>query len=260
MDKTITNIIITALLALALGITGCTTQLASNISPTEQVVIVVTATSEPIIPISAAVEPTIEVILPAPEATAPASETTLENLAMGLNAEEAAALLFMIEEEKLARDVYNTLFATWNVQIFQNIAGSEQTHVDQIGLLISNYNLPNPTQAPGIFTDQNLQALYNTLITQGKQSLNDAIKVGGAVEEIDILDLQTRLSKTDNADIQLAYNNLLNGSYNHLKSFANTLSTQGGEIYSQQYLTAEQYQTILNSTQGNGTGQGKGKP
>ena len=30
-----------------------------------------------------------------------------------LSAEEAAALLFMREEEKLARDVYNPLFALW---------------------------------------------------------------------------------------------------------------------------------------------------
>jgi hypothetical protein len=271
MNKKYDIRITTVLLVLALGIAGCSPQPASKNSPAGQVVIFVTATPEvvsPVSAVSATEEATVEVISVAPEATAAqaaAQEVTatdsapvLENQAMGLNSEEAAALLFMIEEEKLARDVYNALFATWNIQIFQNIAGSEQTHVDQIGLLISNYNLPNPTQTPGIFTDQNLQALYNTLVAQGNQSFNDAIKVGGAIEEIDILDLQIRLAQTDNSDIQLAYNNLMNGSYNHLKAFVNTLSTQGGEVYSQQYLTAEQYQTILNSPQGNG--QGKVKP
>jgi len=45
--------------------------------------------------------------------------------------------------------------------------------------------------------------------------LADALKVGAAIEEIDILDLQTRVAQTDNADIPLAYNNLMNGSSNH---------------------------------------------
>lgn len=268
MNKKSAIRITTVLLVLALAIAGCSTPPASKNSPAVPVVIVVTATPEPVSPVSATEAATVEVISVEPEATAAeaaveqvtatASAPVLENQAMGLNTEEAAALLFMIEEEKLARDVYNAMFATWNIQIFQNIAGSEQTHVDQIGSLIGSYNLPNPTQAPGIFTDQSLQALYNSLVAQGNLSFNDAIKVGGAIEEIDIIDLQTRLAQTDNADIQLAYNNLMNGSYNHLKSFVNTLSTQGGEVYSQQYLTAEQYQTILNSPQGNG--QGKGKP
>ena len=47
--------------------------------------------------------------------------------------------------------------------------------------------------------------------------------MGAAIEEIDILDLQERLAQTDNADIQQVFNNLLNGSYNHLRAFVSTL-------------------------------------
>ena len=169
-----------------------------------------------------------------------------------LSAEETASLLFMREEEKLARDVYNTLFTTWGVQTFQNIASSEQMHMDEIKTLLDRYALTDPALAPGQFTDPALQALYNQLIAQGSLSIGDALKVGGAVEEIDILDLQTRLTQTDNADIQLVYTNLMNGSYNHLQAFTSALMAQTGETYQPQYLPADLYQTIISNSNGNG--------
>jgi hypothetical protein len=149
--------------------------------------------------------------------------------ASDLNAEEAAGLLFMREEEKLARDVYNQMFTLWGTQKFQNIASSEQQHMDQIKLLMDRYTLTDPALAPGQFTDANLQALYNQLIAQGSISQTEALKVGALVEQTDIADLQARLAKTDNADIQLVYNNLMNASYNHLAAFTGqTGQGQGG--------------------------------
>ncbi len=179
--------------------------------------------------------------------TIPASE---------LSSDEAAALLFMREEEKLARDVYNSLYATWKLPIFQNIASSEQTHMDQIGLLLTRYQLTDPVKTPGVFTNTELQALYTKLVTQGSLSIGNALKVGGAIEEIDIKDLQTRLAQTNNADIQQVYNSLMNASYNHLNSFARNLTNQTGETYVPQYLPTEQYKTIISS----GTGNGGGRP
>jgi hypothetical protein len=65
-----------------------------------------------------------------------------------LSAEEAASLLFMREEEKLARDVYNTLSATWGIQSFSIIASSEQRHMDEIKVLLDRYALTDPTLVP----------------------------------------------------------------------------------------------------------------
>ncbi len=144
-----------------------------------------------------------------------------------LSAEEAAALLYMREEEKLARDVYNQMYALWGQPTFQNIAASEQTHTDEIKLLLDRYALADPALDPGVFTDANLQALYNQLIAQGSVSLEEAMKVGVLVEETDIADLQARLAQTDNADIQLVYNNLMNASYNHLAAFNGTSGGNG---------------------------------
>ncbi len=175
-----------------------------------------------------------------------------------LSAEEAAALLFMREEEKLARDVYNQLFALWGLPTFQNIAASEQTHMDQVKVLMDRYALADPALDLGKFTDANLQALYDQLMAQGSLSIADAIKVGATIEEVDIVDLQTRFTQTDNADIQLVYNNLMNGSFNHLKAFTSALTQQTGETYQPQYLSVDQYQVIISSTNGNGNQGGNG--
>jgi hypothetical protein len=172
---------------------------------------------------------------------------------------EAASLLYMREEEKLARDVYNALYAVWGQPTFQNIASSEQAHMDEIKLLLDRYGLTDPALAPGQFTDASLQTLYNQLVAQGSTSLADALKVGAVIEEIDILDLQTRVAQTDNADIQLVFNNLMNGSYNHLKAFTGALSQQTGEVYQPQYLSADAYQSIITGTTGNGTQGGNGQ-
>lgn len=195
--------------------------------------------------------------------------------ASDLSAEESAALLYMYEEEKLAQDVYSTLYATWNIPTFQNIAASEQMHMASVKSLLDRYGLTAPTLAPGSFADTSLQNLFTTLVAQGSQSIGDALKVGAAIEEIDILDLQTRLAQTDNADIQMVYNNLAKGSNNHLKAFTSVLLNQTGETYQPQYMSAEMYATAIAAAQGNGfagtnnngtqgtsqgVGQGTGRP
>jgi hypothetical protein len=179
-----------------------------------------------------------------------------------LSAAEAEALQYMREEEKLAHDVYILLYQQWRLPVFQNISQSEQTHTDAVKILLDRYGLNDPASgAVGVFTNPDLQALYTDLVARGSQSLAEALKVGAAIEELDILDLQKRLAQTDNADIQQVFNNLLQGSYNHLSAFTRTLSTQTGETYQPQYLNAEAYQTILGSAPGNsgkGAGQGDG--
>ena len=164
----------------------------------------------------------------------------------------------MVEEEKLARDVYSYLYQQWNLAIFNNIASSEQHHMDSIRELLVRYDLEDPSSAQaGVFGNADLQALYNQLIAQGSQSLEAALLVGGAIEEIDILDLQERLAQTDQADIQLVFESLLNGSSNHLNAFSSNYARQSGETYQPQYMSLDAYQSLIgNSSAGNGRGQG----
>ena len=182
--------------------------------------------------------------------------SVLDIPASDLSPEEISALLFMREEEKLARDIYNALYDVWGQPTFTNIAASEQKHMDEIKLLLDRYNLADPALAPGSFSNPDLGALYDQLVAQGSVSLADALKVGAAIEEIDILDLEERLAQTDNADIQQVFTNLMMGSYNHLNSFVGVLSMQTGETYVPQYLSAEAYATIATGQAGNGYSNG----
>ena len=172
-----------------------------------------------------------------------------------LSEDEADALLFMREEEKLAHDVYVTLYDQWGARVFTNIAASEQTHTDAVATLLDRYGLNDPTvgNTVGEFTDPALQTLYDDLVVQGSLSLADALKVGAAIEEIDILDLEERIAATDHADIQLVYERLLAGSSNHLRAFTSTLARQTGESYTPQYMAQADYDAII-AAGGNGGG------
>jgi len=169
-----------------------------------------------------------------------------------LSTDEIAGLQFMREEEKLARDVYLTLYQKWGLTIFNNIANSEAAHMAAVKTLLDRYGIADPAagKAVGVFTDASLQALYNQLIAQGSQALAAALKVGAAIEEIDIRDLKARLASTTRADIKSVYSNLLNGSYNHLRAFVSTLKTQTGGVYQPQYLDAATYQSIISGSTG----------
>jgi hypothetical protein len=138
-----------------------------------------------------------------------------------LNDTEINSLIYMREEEKLARDVYLYLYDKWNIPIFRNIAASEQEHTDAVKSLLTQYGVQDPaaTASEGEFTNPELQELYNQLIQQGSVSREDALKVGVIVEEKDIRDLEAGLANTTNSDIKIVYGNLLRGSNNHLSAF-----------------------------------------
>ena len=138
-----------------------------------------------------------------------------------LSATEIENLIFMREEEKLARDVYRTLFSRWNLQIFNTISGSEQTHMDTLAGMLATYGIPDPvtSDATGSFTNPVLASLYDQLVARGSTSAAEAIQVGIFIEETDITDLQKAISATTHDDLIRAYENLLQGSYNHLQSF-----------------------------------------
>lgn len=165
-----------------------------------------------------------------------------------LNSAELTSLSFMREEEKLARDVYITLYNKWGVNIFTNISNSEQTHMDAILMLLSKYSLADPVSnnAVGVFNNVTLQNLYNQLVAQGNISVLDAYKVGATIEDLDIFDLKNALLNNDNQDIKLVYDMLTKGSRNHIRSFYKNILSVGGS-YSPQYITQAEFDAIINT-------------
>jgi hypothetical protein len=99
---------------------------------------------------------------------------------------------------------------------------SEQTHMDNVAVILKKYNFFNPTltRAAGVFRDQELQALYNELTEKGSASVAEAFAVGIAIEELDISDLEKMLKATSMpADMRDMMERLLKASYNHLAAF-----------------------------------------
>ena len=164
-----------------------------------------------------------------------------------LSETEKEHILFMREEEKLARDVYRTFFDLWGQPLFENIARSEQAHMDAIETLIEQYGLRDPVtgQDVGEFVDEDLQALYDDLVREGSDSLADALRVGALIEEIDILDLQASIDQTDALEVEHVYENLMRGSRNHLRALVSTLERHAGEVYEPQELSPDAYDAIL---------------
>jgi hypothetical protein len=162
--------------------------------------------------------PTAVLAVPGPGGGTPVSQAEIDGL------------LWMREEEKLARDAYNVFFEQYHMQIFANIAASEQQHMDAILTLLNRYGIPDPAAGsdPGEFTNPDLQALYDQLVAQGAASLQAAYEVGVTIEMTDIDDLNERLAAVTHRDIREVYLNLKTASQNHLRAFQRQLPGVAG--------------------------------
>jgi len=166
-----------------------------------------------------------------------------------LSVTETNHLLFMREEEKMARDVYLTLYDLWNDKIFNNIASSEQQHMDAIKSLLVKYGIADPVideNTIGTFTDTVLPDLYTALVVRGEGTALEALYVGGYIEEVDMHDIQKAIDETSHTDIIDVYENLLKGSRNHLRAFVGKIEDEG-EVYDAQIILQSEVDDIVDS-------------
>ena len=178
-----------------------------------------------------------------------------------LDSAELEHLMYMREEEKLARDVYDAMEEMWGLRIFGQIKWAEQNHMDATFALFEKYDLTDPVgdNPPGVFEDPVLKALFTQLLDQGSQSMIAALDVGATIEDVDIYDLIEALHYADNLDLRTVYQNLQKGSRNHLRSFVSVLE-RNGETYSPQYLTDLEYEEIVTSPMEHGLLDADGEP
>jgi len=156
------------------------------------------------------------------------------------------ALLFMLEEEKLARDTYIYLDELWSVNQFSNIQISEQSHLDAVAKLLDGFGIEHTILPEGEFMNQEIQDLYDTFIEDGALNLTEALYVGATIEDLDIVDLEDYINATSHATIISVYERLQCGSRNHLRSFVSALENAGG-TYIPQFLTIDAYELIKNA-------------
>jgi len=130
-------------------------------------------------------------------------------------------LLYMVEEEKLAHDVYVALGEVYDVPQLTSIPRAELAHQDAVRVLLDRYDLDDPTigAAEGEFSNDALQSLYDELVAAGTTTLADAAQVGITIETTDIADLTEAIDATDAADVVQVLSSLRDGSERHLAAF-----------------------------------------
>lgn len=183
-------------------------------------------------------------------------EDAISNLPIiNLSDTEKDGIIYMREEEKLARDVYLHFYDKYGMRIFNNIAQAESTHMAALKMLLDKYELKDPIidDAIGVFQDTKLAGLYIQLTEAGDVSLVEALKVGLTIEDLDIFDIMEYTNDVTSEDIILVYDNLTKGSRNHLRAYYRQTTRYGG-TYEAQFITQELFDSIIDSPQERGRG------
>ncbi|WP_320122478.1 DUF2202 domain-containing protein [uncultured Sphaerochaeta sp.] len=155
-------------------------------------------------------------------------------------------LLYMAEEEKLARDVYLALYDMWGSRVFLNIANAEQQHMDAVSAVLKDKEIANPasTSEIGVFHNTEIAELYESLVAQGSTSIEEAFLVGAIIEDLDIYDLQRSIEASEDEVEIWVYNNLLRGSESHMRAFVRQLDRYGLD-YTARYISDAELSRIL---------------
>jgi len=170
-----------------------------------------------------------------------------------LSDDERESIIYMREEEKLARDVYRVMYTKYDLRPFRNISQAEERHMELMKDLLTKYSINDPVSSDetGSFTNTTLNDLYKKFIDQGNASLIDALKAGALIEEVDIKDLDKQLGVSQNSDIKETYTYLRQGSENHLRAFVKNLRNHGVE-YTPVELSKEEFDKIMKYESGTG--------
>ena len=190
-----------------------------------------------------------------------------------LDSNEASHLIFMREEEKLARDVYLSFADMYPEQrVFAQIATeSEQTHTDVMRDKLTQYNIsdPNPDtnnlpESIGIFKGEEwglyFTEKFEVLTKMGAVNEMEALYAGAFIEELDMHDIAEcpavmvdagyddpcGLHYTDESGLINAYRSLIDGSESHLRAYVGQIEAViGVGNYEAQYLSQDEVDAIL---------------
>lgn len=176
-----------------------------------------------------------------------------------LDANAHAALLFQIDEERMARELYLAFAEKWGLQPFRNIPQAETRHEQIMRELAVRAGIAAPTSVAGRFDSAEVQQRYDALLALGLESADSALRVGAFVEEQDISDLKALIATTDNEALKNAAMALKTGSGQHLRAFVGVLAARG-VTYIPQVLEPDEVQEIIGGgNQGMRRGRGPGR-
>jgi len=176
------------------------------------------------------------------------------------------SLAYMYEEERLAKEVYLSVYQKQRIrQLYKIATNSEERHINAVKDLAQKYGIRLSPQQTGRYSIGHIQSLFNQLYSKGIRSQKDALEVGCIVEVTDIEDLNKYISEAQRAganDVVQVYDFLRKGSYNHYWAFDRGLKNLGVSngccSLGQQYCHNEYPQNEKGGGRGHGRGGGMG--
>ena len=141
------------------------------------------------------------------------------------------SLEYMYEEERLAKEVYLSIYQKQPVrQLYRIATNSETRHISAVEALARKYGVRLYPQRVGVYRNPHIQSLFNSLYAKGVRSQKDALEVGCMVEVTDVEDLNRYIATAQRAgasDVVQTYEFLRRGSYNHYWAFDRGLKSLG---------------------------------
>ncbi|MCP5533730.1 MAG: DUF2202 domain-containing protein [Akkermansiaceae bacterium] len=145
-----------------------------------------------------------------------------------VRAADPADLVRLYEEEILAHDLYVALGKAYpDIMPFRNIPQSEARHREALGEVLRKEGVGLPkARGKKRFVSPGLDAIYRKWLKEGRQSEQDACRVGVRLEEHDIADLRAAQKRHPKHKAVLA--ELEAASNNHLRAFHRNLTRFDG--------------------------------
>ena len=171
-----------------------------------------------------------------------------------LTKKEKWALLFILEEEKMIRDLSYNFSDKYEDKIFEDIYKAENSHIDPVQKIVRDYNLDDPSSKKdvGEFHNPQIRMIYDELLKQGQKDKVSAYKALLQALERNISNLNENIDKTDKDGILFLFRNLRRSSKNHMKSLLNKINSQG-ENYQPAHLSKPKLNSIKESEIDSGT-------
>jgi len=174
-----------------------------------------------------------------------AANPQLDQYDQSLDTYMAWQLMYLHDQEKLARDINRTFYYTWGKPIFASIAESEQRHMNVLRAILDYYYLSAlvETDEVGVFGAHHHTEAFTDLVNQGEVSLTEAYRAVGYLEEWDIREIRGSIEFTQDQALIDTFSNLLAGARNHLRVFA-ARSNSLGYAYQAQMLKQSEVDDI----------------
>ncbi len=165
-----------------------------------------------------------------------------------LSPREIDDMNYLIENEKLLRDYFNVMYNKYNLSLFQNVAKSEQSHLNFLAVKFLRYDLKNPTEEKpaGEYVNPELQQTYDIMIAKGETNIYAALLAGSSKVKEDVEDIPLMIDQFEgNADIVLIFSNILIESQKNREVLEQELKVQ----YQQRQLKFQQMIVICENSQ-----------